>query len=178
MSMKKDRPDSGMTLVELMVGLNIFFILCEGIYAFNYAFDKMRYEFQTNTKMTDRMKSVTEQIIWGARADSAVERRGVWTANSVTLVSANQISYTDTSGITHQIRQNGQNIEYKRGTAAWIKLYDPNGTLGDDVNQYSTNLTFSATALPTVIRIRLVLGQKIYGRWYYASLSTNAAYRN
>lgn len=167
-----------MTLVELIFAIAIFFILSIGIFAFNYQFEKMRYEFQTNGKLTNQTRSVMEEIVWGIRPDESVERRGVWTANGLTITSATQIAYTDTSGVTHRLRQNGQNIEYERGTSPWITLYDPNGVLAGDASRYSTSLNFAQTAQPTVIQIQLVLGQKMYGRWYYASLSTNVDYRN
>ena len=125
-----------MTLVELIFGIVIFFILSIGIFSFSYQFDKMRYEFQTNGNLTNQTRSVLEQIIWGLRLDDTAERRGVWTANGLTITSATQIAYTDTSGVTHRLRQNGQNIEYQRGTNAWVTLYDPNGVLKSDASRY------------------------------------------
>lgn len=169
---------SGMTLIEMTAGIGIFFVLCSGMFSFNYQFDKMRYEFQINLQLTNHMRSVIEEIIWGPRPDTTVERRGVWTANALTINSPTQITYTDTSGVAHGIRQNGQNIEYQRGTNPWITVYDANGASADDPSRYSTSLIFSPTAQPTVVQIRLVLGQKMYGRWYYASMSTNVDYRN
>lgn len=179
MTMKNKHSQLGMTLVETMVGVGIFFSMCGGMYAFNYQFDRMRYEFQTNGKQTNSLRSLMEQIVWGNRADNTVERRGVWTANTLTINSPTQITYTtDASTVTHSVRQNGQNIEYQRNGGAWFTLYDPNGALPDNASQYFTSLTFTQTALPTVIQIRLVLGEKLYGRWYYASMSTNVDYRN
>ena len=174
----KLRSESGMSLVELMFGVGIFILLIAGLFAFNFQFEQMHYQFQIDGKQTNYVRSVIEQIIWGPRADTVVERRGVWTANSMTVNSANQISYTDTSGVIHNVRQNGQNIEYRRAGGAWFTLYDPNGVSPDDASRYSTSLTFTQTAQPTVIQIDLVLGQKLFGRWYYASMSTDAAYRN
>ncbi len=138
--------------------------------------DSARYQYSTDFELTAKARSALEKMAWGVRDSGQANRRGIAEAVSVT-VSASRIDYTDIQGVAHSIRSNNGNIEYKRGNAAWQVLLDPNGAPLFDPTQYSTTLTFSQTN-PNAVTIFLTIGRQLRGRWHYASLSTQIAFRN
>jgi hypothetical protein len=166
-----------MTIVELMIGSTLSVLLMGTILLSIFLLKNAQYQYQTNVELTQNTRVVMEQMIWGIIEQGQANRRGIIEAVSAT-VSPGQIDYTDTNAVVHSIRQNNGNIEYRRGAAGmWTTLLDPNGQLAFDPAQYSTSLSFAQTN-PRAVTINLTLGKNIRGRWHYASLSTQVAFRN
>ncbi|MGH7198097.1 MAG: PulJ/GspJ family protein [Candidatus Omnitrophota bacterium] len=175
--MKRSSSDSGYTVVEVMFASMIAVMLFGGIYQVVFVIDRARYEQATNIDLTTRAHQVLDKMILGIRQAGTSDRRGLNEAILAT-VTATQIDYTDTNAVVHSIRLDNGNIEYRRGAAgAWVLYFDPNGALAYDPAVYSTSLAFSQTN-PRAVKIDLVLGRQIKGRWHYASFSTQASFRN
>ncbi len=162
--------EHGMTLVETLFAGAISILLLSSIAAFGFLVQKAKVEYQANVEITTDARTVLEQMIWGRRLGGQVNRRGVIEAVTAT-VALRQVDYTDIDGTTHSIRQNGGNIEYRRGTmGGWTVLSNL------DPARYSTDLRFSQTN-PRAVQIRLILGKNMKGVWHYASLSTQVSFR-
>lgn len=168
----------GATLVEMMVTVLLFAALGASVFGFAVFCQAASFEMQTNLKLTNDARLLVEKMAWGVRQAGQVNRRGIAEAVSAVLPSAGQIDYTDVDGTVHSIRVSSGNVEYRRGAAgAWTKLLDPNGAAAFDAAKYSTSLKFSQTN-PRAVTINLVLGKTVRGRWYYASIATQVAFRN
>ncbi len=163
-----------MTFIELQLAVLFMAFLSATVIMYMASFQQMRNEHQANLKLSMNAENIVTKMIWGSQGSKGI---GIRSANSLQLISATQVRYTDTNGNTHEIRLNGQNIEYRLNGNVWIAIYDPNGSKNADPTTYSTNLTFTQTA-PTALQIQLVVGQKTQRKWNYASLSTQVAYRN
>ena len=168
----------GVTLVEGMIASMLFLLLAASIFSFGYFCQNASYEAQTNVQLTNEARILVEKMAWGLHQAGQANRRGICEAVSVSFPSASQIDYTDINGTVHSVRVNGGNVQYRRGTnGAWQALLKPSGSAAFDAAQYSTSLNFSQTN-PRAVQINLVLGRTIRGRWYYASISTQVAFRN
>lgn len=169
----------GMTLVEMIIATGIFSLLAASIFVFAVFCKTAMHEMQTNLLLTNQARQLVEKMAWGVRLAGQPNRRGIAEAVSATLPSAQQIDYVDINGTTHSVRAIGGNIEYRRGAAgAWTTLLDPNGPgVAFDAAQYSTSLQFTQVN-PRAVTISLALGKTVRGRWYYASISTQVAFRN
>lgn len=176
--MKRLRNDKGFTIAEVLVGSTLFLLLSGGLFMFVSAFDVMRYEFQTKLAMTNNARITLSRMIAGSQVGAVSNRQGMWEAVSFTIVAADDFRYTDTNGVTHEIRQNGLNIERSDNGGAWVTLHDPNGSAADDLTRYSTSLEFIQAPEPNVVQIQLNLGERNAGRWHNVSVTTNVAFRN
>ncbi len=176
--MNRLRGQAGFTLAEIMVGSTLFMLLSGGLMMFVSSFDNLRYEFQTKLAMTNYARIALSRMVSGSQATDITSRQGMWEAQSFDIVSENEFTYTDTAGADHDIRMNGQNIERRDNNAAWVTLYDPNGDLPDDPGRYLTELQFLETDEPSVVEIRLNVGERNGGRWHNVSITTNVAFRN
>lgn len=162
--------ERGMTLVEMLFAAAISVLLLSSIVAFGFLVQKAKAEYQANVEITTDARTVLEQMVWGRHLGGQANRRGIIEAVTAT-VSLRQIDYTDVDGTTHSVRQNGGNIEYRRGTiGAWKALSNL------DTTRYSTDLRFTQTN-PRAVQVQLVFGKNVKGVWRYASLSTQIAFR-
>jgi hypothetical protein len=168
----------GFTVSELTISATIFGFMSLSLMFFTHSFNTLRYELQSRSKLTTDAKTAVEQIVWGLKTAGQTARDGIWEARSFNIVSANDLQYTDTAGIVHEVRQSGLKIQYRSNGGAWFTLYDPNGAAADDANKNSTILTFLETDQTNVVEIRLVLGERNLGRWDHVSASTKVAFRN
>jgi hypothetical protein len=168
-----------MTFLECLAALSISVFILASIFSFVVLFSRLQYEYEINIKLTNDARQVIDKLVWGTRAAGQPQRRGISEASQA-VVAANQIDYVDAEGVTHTVRSSNGNIEYRRGTTGAFKtLLDPNGTPAFDPSVYSTSLTFSqANGNPRTVAINLIMGKRLQGRWYYASLSTTVFFRN
>lgn len=176
--MTRSSRDGGYTLIEVVFASMIAVLLFGGIYQVVFVINQARYEQAVNIDLTTRAHQIVDKMILGIRQTTGTtDRRGLNEAISAT-VTATQVDYTDISAVVHSIRLDNGNVEYRRGAAgAWTLYFDPNGALAYDPAVYSTSLVFSQTN-PRSVKIELVLGTQLRGRWHYASFSTQASFRN
>ncbi len=169
-----------MTLVEIMLASGISILLLSLMISTMFMVNVAKTEFGAYLDMTNKVRIVLDQMAYGVRQAGQPNRRGIAEAVSGSITAGStELDYIDVDGVTHSIRLNNGNIEYRRGIGgAWETLMDPNGkTAAFDGTKYSTSLKFSQ-AVPTSAIIKLALGRLIKGRWYYASASTEIAFRN
>lgn len=143
-----------------------------------YFFNTAEHTYEVNTRLVSDARLVVEKLCWGVRPTlQQADRRGIAEAVSA-VVSTSQIDYTDIAGTARSIRENDGNVEYREGTSgAWTVWLNPSGGFPFDPALYSTQLRFSQTH-PRAVTVNLVLGRKIKGKWYYASVSTQVFFRN
>lgn len=165
--------------MEVMITSGFSTMLITLMVSTGYMIDVAKKEFSSHLDMTNQSRIMLDRMAYGYQQSGQSNRRGIAEAVSATLPSSSQIDYTDISSVVHSIRLNSGNIEYRRGSlGTWQTLLDPNGTtVAWDSTKYSTSLTFTQT-VPTSVVVKLVLGRKIKGRWYYASATTEIAFRN
>ncbi len=166
-----------MTLIELMTVSVISAFLVMGLVGSVLLTNTAHYEYKTQIKLNNDARKAVDRMVWGRRDAGAANRRGISEAVSA-VVNPAQIDYTDINAVVHSFRQNGGNIQYRNGAAgAWQTVFqhDPNAAF--DATQQSTNLSFTQNN-PNAVQINLVLGQRVQGRWHYASFSTQVAFRN
>ncbi len=167
-----------MTLVEVMVASIISGFLIASIVACGYLLNNAKYQYQTNVELTSNARIALEQMVWGVRPSGQPDSRGIAEAVSA-VVTEKQIDFTDVDGSLNSVRQNNGNIEYRRGAGgAWITLLDPNGAADFDATKYYVDLDFIQNIDSRLVQVNFVLGKSIRGRWYYASLTTQVAFRN
>lgn len=178
--MKRVQGRAGFTLVEMMWAFSFAMLMTVALLIFVVMFRRLEYEYGTTVKLANQSRIILEKMIWSTRSQAQANREGIWEAQNFTVVSPTQLQYTDINGTVHTLRQNGLKIETRFGNnGAWVTLFDANGAAIDDPGSYATTLNFQQVPnLNDVVQIRLVLGQRVVGRWYYASLSTQIFTRN
>lgn len=160
-----------------MITIGIVMFMTAGLLMFTTLFKQLQYEYGMTVKLTNDGRILLNKMVWGTRAQAQANREGIWEARTFQIVSPVQLLYTDTSGATHEVRRNGLKVETRLDGGPWMTLYDANGAAVDDPTSYFLSLDFSQL-LNDVIQIRMVLGQRMVGRWYYASLATQVFTRN
>lgn len=171
------RSQGGHTLAELMVSLVLFIFLTTGVLYFIDGFKTMMRDTQTRMHLLNESRQLLEKMLWGVQPPFEPERHGIWEAQSLTVVNSATLNYRGLDGVNRTLRLSGQNVVYDvPGNAAYV-IYDPNGADPDDTTEYDVSLNFSQT-IPQTVEIEIVLGQRIVGRWHYASISTQVALRN
>lgn len=171
------RGEKGMVLVELMMAGVFCVLLTAGTFAFASFFRQAQHEYRSHVELTNDARIVLEKMVWGEKVVGQAERRGIAEAASGTITSPTQLDYTDRSGVQHTLRLNGDDIEYRLGSAgAWRTILDPGGS--GDPAQYTTSLAFVQPLTPNSVEVRVVVGKKILDKWYYGSVSTHVFYRN
>ena len=175
------KSQSGMTLPEVMIASMLGVMLLSLVFSTMYMTDVAKKEVGAYLDMTNKMRVVMDRMAYGYRQAGQANRRGIAEAvscGSLPQQGSTQLDYVDINAVTHSIRTNNGNIEYRRGSGgAWVTLLDPNGSPSFDASQYSTYLNFSQSVTNSVV-VKLSLGRLIKGRWYYASASTEIAFRN
>ncbi len=158
-----------------MITIVIITFMTAGLLVFTTMMQRMQYEFGTSIRLSNEARAAMEKIVWGTRAaGGAPDRHGIWEAQAYNVVSPTEFSYTDMLGAVHGIRLNGLKVETRANPlAAWVPVLDLQG----DPTKDSLALDFTETR-PNVVQIRLVLGERVVGRWQYASLSTQVDVRN
>ncbi len=176
MKLKLLKDKAGLTLAEMMVTILIFSFLSAGLLIFTSMMQNMNSRQGVDVKLVNEARRALDKIIWGPR-DAAAVRNGIWEAQTITLVSPTDLQYTDTSNVLHEVRLNGLKIESRAGNNAWTTLLDLNGATADSAGDNTLALTF-LTPQPNLVEVRLVLGQRVRGRWENASLATKVFIRN
>lgn len=169
--------DKGWSLPEILVVCVLMTILSSALLFTVSLIQEAAYERAATVELTNKARAVVEEMIWGIRPNAGtVNRRGIIEATGA-VVAPTQIDYTDVDGDTHSIRSNNDRIEYRLNGGAWTALMDASGAAAFDATQYSTTLSFTQVN-PQAVSIRLVVGKTVRGRWQYASISTQASFRN
>ncbi|MCG3177094.1 MAG: hypothetical protein MOGMAGMI_02060 [Candidatus Omnitrophica bacterium] len=169
--------DRGWTLPEILVVCVLMTILSSAMLLTVSLIQEATYERAATVELTNKARAVVEEMVWGIRTGAGVvDRRGIIEATGA-VVTPNQIDYDDIDGDTHSIRLNNDRIEYRLNGGAWTALMDASGAAAFDATQYTVTLNFTQP-VPNAVQIRLVVGKTVQGRWQYASISTQASFRN
>lgn len=157
-----------------MISVIIITFMTAGLLVFTSMIQKMQYEYGTSIRLSNQARMAMEKIIWGTHVAATPDRHGIWEAQAYDIVSPTQFTYTDMNGAVHGIRLNGLKVETQAAAGLpWVSVLDLKG----DATKDSLALNFTETR-PNVVQIRMVLGERVIGRWQYASLSTQVDVRN
>lgn len=177
--MKRLRDRSGMTLLESLFAVMLTSMICAALWGVTTFAERLRAQDAIRISITDEARLAMEKISWGFKPadDPNAQRDGIREAAAFAILNGGtQLSYTDTDGVTRDVRLNGNTIEYMEPGLAqgWETIYAP--PAGADA---VTSLQFyNSNNSADVVVMELVIGRRVRERWFFASLQSKVMVRN
>lgn len=173
----------GFTLPEVLITLALFLLLSAAVVSFYLMSLRSWSEGSAQVALQRKLAAAMQRIVQGERGPYEERQHGLREAETVKVVSAQEIEFTSgVDGTTRCIYIDGNEIYYDpdddNDGDEQRAIYDPSRSQPrTDTSTYRTELAFTQLADGT-IEIRLVAEQLVRDRWMNAALVTRVAPRN